>query len=1529
MYCIWLYWEDRYRDILLPEQTGFHTSLLLSSGDTGWQNDVRLSIRCLDGDWFLTMPEGFQCEGESPGELCLGGHLILKNKELTIAVYSTQIEKNELEKYVLPPERTVLIGRNPNCTLRMDSPLVTATHGALTYKAGGWFYSDTSRNGTFLNHRKVNNGEYRLKVCDELFFAPGLKFVFLGDHIALNHPVQLAIVGLPPWVQSVPEPLPEEQPSVSAITEIHRAPRMLVRPDDEAIEIDPPISKAPEREQSLFMTIGPSLTMVLPMMMGAMMTSMISNGSNFMLAGLTMIGTSSILAVIWGTASFKRQKKLEKQTEIKRKKIYVSYIKEAERHLRQLYQKEYNRLLNQNPSFQECIDLLDKEKLRFWERQPGHDDFLCVRLGLGEAPLPNEIHISKEPLSLIDDSLRSEPERLVQTYSVIKNAPLSVNLRSEKVVGILGSASAQAIIISMMIQISVLQSYHDVKIAIISDEQNANQWSWARWLPHVFPTEDRNLRMVASQPAAVREVLMHLNEILQMRLTHGEETFSDEDDPKSQPTPHYVVFCLVPAMLETEAVFNRLALGAPGFTLVVAAPHMEELPKECRLVLSAGQEHSGIYSSVGDVTPLDYDRLNPADAFSFVRRLAPMRVRDSVMGAAIPSVVSFLELYGVRDVKHLNVWRSWNERHAFEGLESTIGLRAGAQPFILDISDKKHGPHGLVAGTTGSGKSVMLQTYILSLATRYHPRDVQFILIDYKGGGMSDAFQGLPHVAGTIDNLQGIRMIRRALASVQGEIRRREAIFKAVGVSNVDDYMRQYQTDPQLEPLSHLIIIIDEFAELKKEQPDFMRELISASRVGRSVGIHLILATQKPGNSVDDEIWSNARFRICLRVQNRSDSLDMLKRPDASYIKGMGRCFVQIGNDEIFEEVQTSWSGATYEPTRSTSLEKPRLLNEVGQPVYVKLDKDDASSKVTQIAAVLENIRETAAEHQVPPSRRLWLDELPPHLDLLKIEPVSFAHWTANGWPQLPSGTIVAPVGLADDLQNQRRVPVMLDFTRDKNHLVVGLAATGKTTFLQTLTLSLALRYTPEQVQIYALSLTSKTLGTMKNLPHMGDIVYGDDPDDVFRLIHMLTKENERRRGLFAEAATDNYTAFIRSCDTRKQFERVPAIVVLIDGIAQLLEIVSEDEPKQRLFTLLKEGSSRGLFFVVTALSTSELPSRMLSNFHGVALRLHDRSDYQDVVGKRMPSDMSDILSYAGRGVVALEDDVFEMQTAVCFPQAVDADRAEGIGMLADQMRASWKGKLPKHLPHIAEDATWNLLQSQAEVGGYDTQTTLAVGYKHIDAEPACADLYKQYAWLIIGPHGSGKTSFLKAVAAAFARKNAEINVFTAENHRNDFSAANIRFQPLAEQESYLKELDQLILDRNNRRKAIMSQGEKALRELYHIFTPYVLIIDGLQDAPVSAPLRHRLTECASMAEGFGLYLFATLNPGDLSLLRRDPLTTTLGSRQNGIALCKLADCDLWELQIPFATKNRMVRHGDAYWVNRNNVERLVLPMDI
>ena len=217
-----------------------------------------------------------------------------------------------------------------------------------------------------------------------------------------------------------------------------------------------------------------------------------------------------------------------------------------------------------------------------------------------------------------------------------------------------------------------------------------------------------------------------------------------------------------------------------------------------------------------------------------------------------------------------------------------------------------------LAGTTGSGKSETLQTLILSLAISYSPTEVAFFLIDYKGGGMANLFSRLPHLAGQISNLSG-HLIQRAMISVKSENRRRQRIFAEYGVNKIDEYTKLFKNKKAAVPLPHLFIIIDEFAELKREEPDFMKELISVSRVGRSLGVHLILATQKPSGTVDEDIWSNSKFRLCLRVQNRQDSNDMLHKPDAAYITQAGRCYLQVGSDEIYELFQSGWSGAPYD----------------------------------------------------------------------------------------------------------------------------------------------------------------------------------------------------------------------------------------------------------------------------------------------------------------------------------------------------------------------------------------------------------------------------------------------------------------------------------------------------------------------------------------------------------------------------------------------------------------------------------------
>ena len=258
----------------------------------------------------------------------------------------------------------------------------------------------------------------------------------------------------------------------------------------------------------------------------------------------------------------------------------------------------------------------------------------------------------------------------------------------------------------------------------------------------------------------------------------------------------------------------------------------------------------------------------------------------------------------------LQVSRRWAKNAPYKSLAVPIGLRGKDDIVQLNLHEKAHGPHGLIAGTTGSGKSETIQSYILSLAVNFHPHDVAFLLIDYKGGGMANLFKNLPHLLGTITNLDGAQSMR-ALASINAEIHRRERLFGEFEVNHINQYQKKFKNGEATEPLPHLFLISDEFAELKVNQPDFIKELVSIARVGRSLGVHLILATQKPSGVVDDQIWSNSRFKLALKVADRGDSMEMLHTPDAAEITQTGRAYLQVGNNEVYELFQSAWSGAS------------------------------------------------------------------------------------------------------------------------------------------------------------------------------------------------------------------------------------------------------------------------------------------------------------------------------------------------------------------------------------------------------------------------------------------------------------------------------------------------------------------------------------------------------------------------------------------------------------------------------------------
>ena len=323
--------------------------------------------------------------------------------------------------------------------------------------------------------------------------------------------------------------------------------------------------------------------------------------------------------------------------------------------------------------------------------------------------------------------------------------------------------------------------------------------------------------------------------------------------------------------------------------------------------------------------------------------------------------------------------------------------------------------------------------HILSLAVNFHPHDVAFLLIDYKGGGMANLFKNLPHLLGTITNLDGAQSMR-ALASINAEIHRRERLFREFEVNHINQYQKKFKNGEATEPLPHLFLISDEFAELKVNQPDFIKELVSIARVGRSLGVHLILATQKPSGVVDDQIWSNSRFKLALKVADRTDSMEMLKTPDAAEITQTGRAYLQVGNNEVYELFQSAWSGADYQPDKDEmGIEDHTiyLINDLGQ--YEVLNQDlsgldlaeDIKEVPTELEAIVSQIQLLTESQQIPPVPQPWLPPLKERMTLQELEPIQ----PQEAWEQKKPVSVL--LGMADIPQAQKQEPVSVNLSKD------------------------------------------------------------------------------------------------------------------------------------------------------------------------------------------------------------------------------------------------------------------------------------------------------------------------------------------------------------------------------------------------------------------------------------------------------------------------------------------------------------------
>ena len=1262
-------------------------------------------------------------------------HALLNTGE-SLAVIVQSLSENTLTfvKYSIAGRSEVTIGRDADNDISVKSDYISAAHAVICTKSGGSSITDKSSNGTFINGKRIS-GEQWLEYGDAVYTI-GFKMIFLGDVLAMNRS-DIVKCSLPVYVSEVSV---DDENKSEREDYFSRAPRNIIPLFREPVDIESPPSPQHQRNQPLIFVVGPSVTMPIPIMMSMLINSNINGGaSRSYLGAIVSVVMSAAIGAGWALAHRSYNKKQSKLDEERRVSSYLEYIRKSRSFIAEKHSLNDSILMNSYLSSDVITERFCSDDTFIWNRNPRHKDFLYIRAGIGSMKFPADINVPKERFSVFNDELSELPHKIKSEFEYMDNTAVLTDLREDKIIGIIGEEKMISDVVrSLFIQITALHCYTDVKIAVFIMPYEYNEYGWLRWLPHIY-SDDMKHRFAADDPITYKNALYSIDDILRNRL---ENVKNGSVDDNADILPHYIIFCTSETVFDGDPIEKYMnAAENIGVTFILAYKKMNKLPNSCKRIIECGSDFVGAYDlekQRDELDRIELERIGTEKADLFSRKMSGMRVRVLSSGE-IPASVSFFDMLGIGKIEQWELIKRYKENRVYEDIRSFIGIGSGGKPLYIDINEKKHGPHGLVAGTTGSGKSEALQTFIISLALNYSPDELAFILIDYKGGGMANAFRGMPHLAGIIDNLGDDdsesgevdeSLTRRALISINSEIKRRQSIFNRYGVNHVDQYIKMFRSGKTSDPLPHLIIISDEFAELKKEQPEFIKELVSAARVGRSLGIHLILATQKPGGVVDDEIWSNSRFKICLRVQDKQDSNGMLKRPEAAFLTQTGRAYFQLGNDEVFEQFQTGYSGAAYYPKETAAggsesdiamigVDGERLVTSEQKSVF-----DNDENSVSQLEASVGYIIKVCAENNIRNTRPLWLPALSTDIVLDDIRE-RFGH-SYEG--------ITAIYGLIDHPARQKQMPASVNLTDCSNLLISGMSGMGKTTLLETLIMSLMTDYSCEEVQFYILDFSGGTLRVFRNAPHCGFISFAEDREGTVRTLRFIDKEIENRRKMFSAENLGSYSEYVR-------MHKLPLIIFVIENYSGFNE--QYPDYQEDFIKITRDSSKYGIQVIVTCTHLNDMRSRVSQNFSDtITLIMDEKSDYR-TVWKVSPEFMPK--AKKGRGLTLCDGTLLEYQAALPVNGRTETDRndviAERIKMICERDKELIKPQTVKTLP---KDQTRNDFISENTAENF-----IPVAYLTDSIEVCGADLMKAFCFAVSDAGTRGASLVLENAAAS------------------------------------------------------------------------------------------------------------------------------------------------------------------------------------
>ena len=1302
-----------------------------------------------------------------------------------VILYCSPTIDSETTRLRLKSSREIIIGNSPSAQINYSYPLVSKQHAKLIFNGSNWIVQDlNSKYGTYVNNIAITT--QTLEYGDVIFIM-GLKIVVMDQSIIINKISNYVTYDQSffhiesPLIQNQTEEDNPDEEGIEFFKEedyFYRAPRFKMKIEEANISIDPPPGKEQDDKTPLIYTIGPMMTMaVMSLSTGLSAFMGVLNGTvDFKDVSATLLTSGAMMCtmLLWPMLSKRYQKSQQKKREKLRLQKYTEYINSKREQIQAEMKIQRQILIDNYLPLSATKEIIYSKKRNLWEREIDQEDFLDLRLGIGTTELFGKVLFPEEHFSLEIDELLKEVYKLGAESRMLENVPVSLSFVAKNISAIIGTSNnKKQFIEGLILQMLAYHSYEDLKIVVLTNEKNLSNWEYLKVAPHNW-SDDKSVRYFATNIDEAKEISLVLEKELQSR------KFKEVNGKMEQNgldyrhyKPYYVIITddykglrdieIIKDVAETNINY--------GFSLIVISPRLINIPNECKTFISLGDKKSGVFenelvSNKQKEFMADFDPT--LNMYECCKILANIPIDITKENQTLPSSVTFLEMYNVGMVEQLNVLNRWKQNDPTKSLQAPVGVDKARELFKLDLHEKFHGPHGLIAGMTGSGKSEFIISYIMSMALNYHPYEVSFVLIDYKGGGLTGAFENketgmkLPHLAGTITNLDTVEM-NRSLASIQSELRKRQRMFNEardkLNESTIDIYKYQalYRKGLVDKPISHLFIISDEFAELKAQRPEFMEQLISTARIGRSLGVHLILATQKPAGVVNDQIWSNSKFRVCLKVQDKADSQDMIKCPDAANLKEAGRFYLQVGYNELFALGQAAWAGAKYYPTEKRKKKVDQSINivdNVGNTIKsldTKQNEVVAEAKGEEITNIIKYIVDEAKSQNIEIDQ-LWLDRIP---DVIHIEELKSKYNY-----KFQKNEINPVIGEYDDPDNQQQNLLTLPLSRDGNTIIFGTGGSGKELMLTSIIYSSITTHDSSEINFYILDFGAETLTMFKNAPHVGEVLLASESEKIDNLFKMINKIIEERKKIFVDY-NGSYDFYINHGG-----KQIPLITVVINNIEAFLETYSQYE--EVLGQITRDCLKYGVVFIVTTNGPNTMRYRIRQNFRqNLVLQFNDPSDYASVLSGVRKKEPSKIF---GRGLIDI-DGIFEFQTAYPYKEEKMTDYIKIICNKLSQI-CEYKAKKVPTLPEIVDEESVEYMLG--------SMRNIPVGIEKESLEIATINLKDSYIYNITGEDITAQPEFLHGIAKVITKvPNAKCLIMDAAGvlTNNNISDENIMYE--------------------------------------------------------------------------------------------------------------------------------------------------------